>query len=143
MPMRRGRQLYSKKYDEAIKLHSEGMPINEIAAQLGISYSAAYHWIKGLRKPASGNINEFEKFLQESGPTAAVDIEKKFPKHNEIFLMSNRRGMKIKRQVLKRRFAGYATWYYIEGQESLLEKRIQELFDRIKIVKDKLRETLY
>lgn len=143
MVMRRGRQLYGKKYDEALKLHSEGKSINDIAAQLGVSYSAAYHWIKGLRKPEPGNINEFEKFLGENGPMPAIEIEKTFPKHNELFLMSNKRGMTIRRKVLKRRFAGYATWYYLDGQETLLEQRLQELFDKVKDVKEKLRDEVF
>ncbi|MFA4820372.1 MAG: helix-turn-helix domain-containing protein [Candidatus Aenigmatarchaeota archaeon] len=141
--MRRGRQLYSKKYDEAIKLHSEGKSINDIAQQLDISYSAAYHWIKGLRKPELGNINEFEKFLQEKGPMPVIEIEKTFPKHNELFLMSNKRGTKIKRRILKRRFGSYATWYYLEGQETLLEQRLQELFDKVKDVREKLKDEMF
>lgn len=143
MPMRRGRQLYGKKYEEALKLHSEGKSINEIATQLGISYSAAYHWIKGLRKPELGNLNDFEKYLQDNGPMPAIEIEKKFPKHNELFLMSNRRGMKIKRRVLKRRYGEYATWYYLEGHEAELEKRLEELFAKIEKVKDTLREKMF
>ncbi|MEK6887412.1 MAG: helix-turn-helix domain-containing protein [Candidatus Aenigmatarchaeota archaeon] len=143
MVMRRGRQIYGKKYDEALKLHSEGKSINDIAQQLDVSYSAAYHWIKGLRKPELGNINEFEKFLQEKGPTPVIEIEKTFPKHNELFLMTNKRGMKIKRRILKRRFASYATWYYLEGQETLLEQRLQELFDKVKDVREKLKDEMF
>ena len=143
MVMRRGRQLYGKKYDEALKLHSEGKSINDIAQQLDISYSAAYHWIKGLRKPELGNINEFEKFLQKKGPMPVIEVEKSFPKHNELFLMSNKRGMTIKRRILKRRFGGYATWYYLEGQETALEKRLQELFDKVKDVRERLKDEMF
>lgn len=143
MVMRRGRQLYGKKYDEAMQLHAEGKSINEIAAALDISYSAAYHWIKGLRKPELGNVNEFEKYLREKGPTPIIDIEKRFAKHNELFLMANKRGLAIRRKVLKRRFGKYSTWYYIEGQESALDKRLEELFSKIKDVREKLRDSLF
>ncbi|MBS3050862.1 MAG: helix-turn-helix domain-containing protein [Candidatus Aenigmarchaeota archaeon] len=143
MPMRRGRQLYSKKYDEAMELHKEGKSINEIATSLGVSYSAAYHWIKGLRKPEPGNVNEFESYFRENGPMPAIEIEKKFQKHNELFLMSNKRGMKVRRKVLQRRFAGYATWYYMEGQEALLDKRLEELFSKIKDVREKLKDEMF
>lgn len=141
--MRRGRQLYGKKYEEAMKLHSEGKSINEIASELGISYSAAYHWIKGLRKPEFGNVNEFEKFLQEKGPTPVIEIEKQFPKHNELFLMANRRGLAIRRKVLKRRFGKYSTWYFIEGQEAELEKRLEELFSKVSETRKKLRDLMF
>ena len=141
--MRRGRQLYSKKYEEAVKLHSEGKSVNEISSQLGVSYSAAYHWVKGLRKPESGNLNTFEEYLSQKGPMPSVEVEKRFPKHNELFLMSNRRGMKIRRKTLPRKYAKYSTWYYIEGQEAELDSRIEELFSKIKEVKEKLRESLF
>src|SRR3989338_8817900 len=126
-----------------MKLHTEGKSVNEIAAALGVSYSAAYHWVKGMRKGESGNLNEFEKYLKEKGPMPTAAIEKTFPKHNELFLMSNRSGMNIRRKVLKRRFAGYATWYYIKGQEVLLEKRLEELFSKVKDVKEKLRDAMF
>ena len=141
--MRRGRQLYGKKYEEALKLHSDGKSINEIAAALGVSYSAAYHWIKGLRKPESGNLNEFEKYLRESGPMPAIEIEKKFPKHNELFLMSNKRGMVIRRKILGRRFGGYAVWYYIDGQETRLDERTNELFAKVEETRKKLRDAMF
>ncbi len=143
MVMRKGRQTYSKKYHEAIRLHQEGKGINEIAAQLGVSYSAAYHWIKGLRKPDTGNLNAFEKYLNEKGPLPAIEVEKSFPKHNELFLMASRRGINIRRKVLKRKYGKYATWYYLIGQEQMLEERLQELFSKIESIKDVLRDTLY
>jgi len=59
-----------------------------------------------------------------------IEVEKKFAKHNELFLMANRRGLKVKRHILQRKFKQYATWYYLEGQEPLLEKRLDELFSR-------------
>ena len=143
MVMRRGRQLYSKKYEEAVKLHGEGKSVNEIANQLDVSYSAAYHWVKGLRKPESGNLNEFEEYLKQKGPMPAVEIEKKFQKHNELFLMSSRRGMNIKRKTLPRKYAKYSTWYYVEGQEKMLDSRIEELFSKIKEAREKLRDSLF
>ena len=143
MLMRRGRQLYGKKYEEALKLHSEGKGINEIAAQLGISYSAAYHWIKGLRKPDAGNLNAFENYLKNKGPMPVAEVEKNFPKHNELFLMANKRSMNIRRQVLKRKFGKYAIWYFIDGQEDQLKERLEELYAKIKDIKDVLRDKMF
>jgi hypothetical protein len=141
--MRRGRQLYGKLYDDAMRLHNEGKSVNEIAQQLGISYSAAYHWIKGLRTPEKGNVNEFEMYLRENGPMPVIEVEKKFAKHNELFLMANKRGLEIKRHVLARKYKQYATWYYLQGQEDLLGKRLNELFETIKDVKKKLGDKMF
>ena len=141
--MRRGRQLYGKKYEEAIELHKQGKSINEIAAQLGVSYSAAYHWIKGLRKPDAGNLNAFENYLKEKGPMPTADVEKNFPKHNELFLMANKRGMNIRRQILKRKYDKYAIWYFLDGQEDLLKERLEELYAKIKDIKDILRDKMF
>ena len=143
MPLRKGRETYGKKYEEAMLLHKEGKSVNEIAAQLGVSYSAAYHWVKGLRTPEKGNVNEFESYLRSSGPMPVIEVEKKFVKHNELFLMANRRGLRIKRHVLPRKYKQYATWYYLEGQEDLLDRRLKELFDTIKDVRDKMKENLF
>jgi len=143
MPLRKGRETYGKKYEEAMALHKEGKSVNEISTALGISYSAAYHWVKGLRKPELGNVNEFEKYLKQEGPLPVIEVEKKFPKHNELFLMANKRGLTIKRHVLKRKFSKYAVWYYLDGQESLLEKRLEELFSTIKDVRDKMKDKLF
>ena len=143
MVMRRGRQLYGKKYEEAIELHKQGKSINEIAAQLGVSYSAAYHWIKGLRKPDAGNLNAFENYLKEKGPMPVIDVEKNFPKHNELFLMANKRGMNIRRQILKRKYDKYAIWYFLDGQEDLLKERLEELYAKIKDIKDILRDKMF
>ena len=143
MPMRRGRETYGKKYEEAMALHKEGKSVNEIASSLGISYSAAYHWIKGLRKPEKGNVNEFVDYLRSEGPLPTIEVEKKFPKHNELFLMANKRGLTVKRHVLKRKFSKYAIWYYLDGQEELLEKRLNELFSTIEKVKKDLTDRMF
>jgi hypothetical protein len=143
MPMRKGRETYGKKYDEAMAMHASGKSPREISEALSVSYSAAYHWVKGLRTPERGNVNEFYDFLKENGPMAVIDIEKKFPKHNELFLMSNKRGLIVRRHVLKRKFSKYSTWYYLDGQEEQLKVRLDELFAKIKDARDKLRDALF
>jgi DNA-binding CsgD family transcriptional regulator len=143
MPLRKGRETYGKKYEEAIAMHRQGRSPREISDTLGVSYSAAYHWVKGLRKPELGNVNEFIEYLRESGPAPVLEIEKKFPKHNELFLMANKRGLMVKRHVLKRKFAKYSVWYYLEGQETILEKRLEELFSKVRNARDKLRDALF
>lgn len=140
--MRKGREFYSKHYDKAMELHKNGVPIKDIAKQLNISYSAVYHWVRGLRKPETGNINDFISFLQKHGPTPAGKIEETFPKHNELFLTASRRDLPVKRLYLGRKYQEYSTWYLLEGQEDLLKKRIEALFSKIEEYKEKLREIL-
>lgn len=127
--MRKGREFYSKNYDRVVEMYENGLTINEIANQLKISYSCVYHWVKGLRKPDTGKLNEFENFLR-SGPKPVIEIKERFPKHNELFLTAIRRGMPIKRHILKRKFGEYSTWYYLSGQETALKNNINELLKK-------------
>ncbi len=143
MQLRRGREFYGKKYDEAMRLYDQGKSVTEIAKHLGISYSAAYHWVKGLRKPESGNVNDFCTFLEKNGPAASVHVMSKFPKHNELFLMASRRGLPLKRVYLGRKYKELGTWYYVAGQEKRLEERVQELEKKIKGMKEKLKEAAF
>lgn len=138
--MRRGREFYSGNYEKVISLHNKGLTVSEIASHLGISYSCAYHWVRGLRKPSGGRLNDFEGFLEKNGPVAVIEIKDKFPKHNELFLTACRRGLPIKRHVLGRRFGEYSTWYFLAGQEEKMKERIKELFDKYKELKEKLIE---
>ncbi len=141
--LRKGRQIYSAKYEEALKLHKEGKSVKEIAAELQVSYSAAYHWVKGLRKPEKGNVNEFYEYIKTDGPLPAAKVGERFKKHNELFLMANKRGLQIKRHVLQRKYGPYATWYYVDGQEQLLEERLEQLSQTIKKVKETLSSRLH
>ena len=136
--IRKGREFYSKNYDEVVNLYKRGLSIREIAEKLNLSYSCVYHWIKGLRKPETGNLIEFERFLKENGPTPVIEIKERFPKHNELFLTASRRGMPIKRHVLSRKFGEFSTFYFMSGQEKELRKRIKELFDKYKELRERL-----
>jgi|SRR3989344_1477529 len=130
--IRKGREHYSKNYEKAIELHNNGKSIKDIAEELNISYSAAYHWIKGLRKPDMGRIREFEDFLRKNGPTPVVDLKEKFTKHNEIFLTATKRKMPIKRLVLNKSLGEYSTWYYLPDQQEKLKESVNELKEKIK-----------
>lgn len=136
---RRGREFYGKHYEEAIRLYDAGLSANEIAKKLGISYSCAYHWIRGLRKPEQGNVNNFVSFLQ-GGPKPQAEVEKTFPKHNELFLIASRRALPVRRQVIDKKYKSYATWYYLNGQEELLKEKIDELIKKVKEVKEKMKK---
>jgi len=126
MQLREGREAYPEKYKRALELHAAGKGISEIATGLGVSYSAAYHWIKGLRTPSAGNLRELENALKSSGPKPVAELKEKFPKHNELFHTAQKRGVPIKRYVLAqpRAFGELATWYYLTGQENDLKERI-------------------
>jgi DNA invertase Pin-like site-specific DNA recombinase len=130
--MRKGREFYSKNYEKAISLYNQGKEIKDIAKELNISYSAAYHWIKKLRKPDAGRMREFEEFLKKNGPTAVIDLKDKFVKHNEIFLTATKRKIQIKRLVLTKNLGDYSTWYYLPEQQELLKEKIDELKEKIK-----------
>ena len=132
MGLRKGREFYSKNYEKAISLYNEGKNVKEIAEELKISYSSAYHWIKGLRKPDKGRIMEFEEFLRKNGPTPVIDLKGKFTKHNEIFLTATKRKMPIKRLVLSKSLGEYSTWYYLPEQQEKLKENIDELKEKIK-----------
>jgi hypothetical protein len=140
--MRRGREYYGKNYEEAMRLHQQGSSINDIAKKLNVSYSAAYHWVKGIRKPESGNVNAFADCLRSRGPTPVVDLAEKFPKHNELFLIASRRGLPVKRLMLQKKLGDYSVWYYIAGQEADLENRTNALMVKIREIKERLGEAL-
>ncbi len=138
MPMRRGKEHYSQSYEKAVELYGKGVSIKDIAHQLGISYSAAYYWVKGLRKPEHGSVLQFRQFLEKNGPTPQITIKETFPKHNEIFLISLRRGVPVRRRMLKRKYGEFRTWYYLEGQEEELKKGLAELAEKYKKIIEKL-----
>jgi hypothetical protein len=138
MQLRRGREYYGSRYDEAVRLFGEGEKIKDIACKLGISYSTAYHWLKGIRRPESGNVNEFAGYIRQNGPCAALHIMDKFRKHNELFLIASRRGIPVKRIYLGKKYRELATWYYLEGQEDALNERIEETRKKIDQLKSRL-----
>ena len=142
MKLRKGREFYGKNYEEAMKLHEQGLSVSEIAKKLNVSYSAAYHWVKGLRKPESGNVNTFAAYLEKSGPMPVAELKNVFPKHNELFLIASRRGLPVKRLMLQKKLSEYSIWYYLAGQEAELEKRTSMLMDKIKEIKEKLGSAL-
>ena len=138
---RRGREFYANEYKQVMDLYKEGRSVSEISSKLGISYSCVYHWVKGLRKPESGNLKDFEKLIK-AGPKSAAEIKDRFPKHNELFLTASRRGLPIKRYCLSRKFGDYSTWYFIDGQENELKARITELLNQYKVVQEKIIKAL-
>ena len=140
--MRKGRESYSELYDKAINLSKKGKPIKEIASELKVSYSACYHWIKGLRKPKKGNMNSFLSMVKKNGPIPAIDIKKEFPKHNELFHIASKRGMGIKRYVLPKKIGDYSTWYFVSGQEEKLKRNILKLMDKYKELNKQLLESI-
>ncbi len=140
--MRQGRQAYSDLYGKALEMSSRGMSVKDVASALGISYSAAYHWIKGLRKPKKGALNEFVEEIRKNGPLSAWDVKGRFPKHSELFLTATRRAMDVKRRTLPRKLGHYSTWYFVPGQEPALRQRVTELLNRYKEMKQQIIEAL-
>jgi predicted transcriptional regulator len=140
--MRKGREFYSQNYDEVMRLHREGMSVNDISKKMNMSYSCVYHWVKGLRKPEKGNLVSFESFLRQNGPTPVAELKDKFPKHNDFFLTALRRNMQLKRCVLPRKYGFYSTWYFIEGQENLLSERVKDMLVKYREAKEKIVDLL-
>ena len=136
--MRQGKELYTKKYQEAMEMHKKGMNTKEIAGKLGISFSAVYSWTRKGRTPETGVYEQFFNFLRESGPQPLLEVRKYFPKHSEIFLGARERGFSILRKRISRAMGEYSIWYYLPGQESVVQEMIsnvikkrQELAERI------------
>jgi|SRR3989338_2894048 len=140
--IRKGKEIYSLKYDDAVNLYGSGMGIGDIARKLGLSYSCTYHWVKGLRKPVSGNPSDFAKFIDKNGPVSVLDIKEKFPKHNELFHICSRRAMRVKRAFMGRKYLEYSTWYYMEGQENLLSERVNMVISKVDDMKKSLKSAL-
>lgn len=134
---RKGKEFYAQNYEKVLQLHKQGLSIDEIAKKLGLSYSAVYAWIKG-RKPAPGNLVEFQSFLEKNGPSPVAHVIVSFPKHNEIFHVATSRGLPIRRYKLKTALGDYQTWYYIKGQEKQLEKRINTLLKKHREVQKRM-----
>lgn len=135
--MRKGKEFYDQRFERAIKLHREGKSIVEISDLLKISYSAVYHWVKGLRKLKKGNVERFIEYLKLHGPTPAPEIP--FKKHNEIFLIAFKRGLPVKRDKINMRILkDYSTWYYLKGQEEILKKRKNELMKKFNRLRSKI-----
>ena len=140
--VRRGKEFYARQYARAIELHQNGASVAAIAQQVHVSYSCAYHWVHELRKPDAGRVSEFESFLQANGPSAAIEVRERFPKHNELFLIASRRGRPLKRVALRRAYGEYGVWYYIIGQEAQLDERVAELFSKAKELKSRIKAAL-
>lgn len=136
--MRQGKETYPEKYRLAIEMENAGKKPKEIAEKLGISYSCAYHWAKGLRKPSDGNVSEFISYLDKMGPMPVAEVKEKFKKHNELFLISSRRNSALRRHFIGRKYAEYGTWYLLKGQEKMLDERIAELLSVLSKAKEKL-----
>jgi hypothetical protein len=139
---RRGKEAYAARYAEAMRLHGEGLSPQQIAERLGISYSAAYHWVKGLRAPKPGNVAAFIGHLEKNGPCPVAEVKEEFAKHNELFLIAARRAHPVKRFMIKKSYGDYATWYYLEGQDQELQKRVAALYEKVREVREKLSELL-
>lgn len=140
--MRQGKEVYSKKHEEAMRLFEEGFHPKEIAEKLGISFSAVYSWTVKGKKPRPGIVEEFEKFIQTNGPTPLIEIAKIFPKHSEIFLMAQRRGIPIARKKLTRNMGEYYIWYYLKGQEKELEERMEAVIKKRIELQEKILEKI-
>ncbi|MBI5061796.1 MAG: helix-turn-helix domain-containing protein [Candidatus Aenigmarchaeota archaeon] len=138
MLIRRGKEFYNENYKKVLALHKQGLSAAEIARQLGISYSCVYHWVKGIRKPNTGNVENFIGFLKKHGPSPAIEIKSVFPKHNELFLVAQQRKMPVKRRLLRRKFREYRTWYYLEGQEDAVKSMIKEMLEKYNRLRNKL-----
>ena len=140
--VRRGKETYTELYPKALELSKKNMSIKQIAAELGVSYSAVYAWLRTGRKPAPPTLVKFKKYLEKNGPTAAIDIKHVIPKHNDFYHIAQKRGKGIKRVMLDKRYVEYRVWYYLEGQETLLEQRLQELRKKYAKVKEKMLKAL-
>jgi predicted transcriptional regulator len=141
--IRKGKNSYIEKYEKAKELAEKNYSIKEIANILGISYSAAYQWIKKKKEPKKDKITLFYDFLSKNGPSPLAIIKKDFPKHSEIYNSAISRGFKIKRYKLPRIFKEYSIWYYLEGQENSLKERIKIIINKREEMKNEIAEKIF
>jgi len=123
--LRRTKDFYSQVYREAVRLFEMGKSIREVAEELGISYSCAYAWYRGKRKPRRSRVEEFISYLKNKGPLPIGELKRVFPKHSELFYLANQRGFSVKRAKLPRKVRGAYLWYYLPGQEEKLKERVE------------------
>ena len=140
--VRQGKETYTELYPKAIEMSKNGKSVKDIAKELGISYSAVYAWLCQGRKPSSPSLVKFKKYLEKHGPTAGIDIKEIIPKHNEFYHIAQKRGIGIKRAIMDKRYAEYRVWYYLNGQDDVLQQRTQELRKKYVKVKKKMMKTL-
>ncbi len=137
--IRKGKNVYSEKYQEAIDLYDKGADIKEISQRLGISYSAVYNWVKGKRKPEKSQLNRFIEFLEKNGPTPVILLKEMFPSHDDFYKTLSERGFKVRRYSTSRKkgIGDASVWYFIEGQEVELKKRIIDMLENYRILKER------
>ena len=130
--MRKRKDFYFQKYEKAVELHKAGKSFQGIAKELDISYSAVYSWIKGARKPEKDVLNNFVDFLRKNGPMPAILAKELFPSHDDLFHMAMKRGSGLNRHLVagKHILKESGVWYYLDGQEDELKKRIIEMLKK-------------
>ncbi len=136
--IRKGKDFYHNQYEKAMKLHADGISVKKISEMLTLSYSSVYSWIKG-RVPEEGQLKGFTAFLEKNGPSPVIVIKELFPSHDDLYQNSVKRGFKVFRYktTTKKPFGLAATWYYLEGQEDELKKRVLDMVKRYKELKEK------
>ncbi|MBI5332655.1 MAG: helix-turn-helix domain-containing protein [Candidatus Aenigmarchaeota archaeon] len=124
--MRKRKDFYFQKYDRAVELHKTGKSIQNIAKELDLSYSAVYSWLNNGKRPEKDALNYFVDFLRKNGPMPAIFVKELFPSHDDLFHMAVKRGSELNRHLVKGRsvLKQSGVWYYIDGQEDELKKRV-------------------
>lgn len=140
--LRKGKNFYVENYRKAIELYENGHSVKEISKILGVSYSACYSWIHKKKTPKKDLATRFYEFLKVKGPSPAIEIEKEFSKHSDIYLEAKSRGFKINRYKLPRILKGYSIWYYLEGQEEEMLNRVRDIINKREELKEKLAEEI-
>ncbi|MBI4894878.1 MAG: helix-turn-helix domain-containing protein [Candidatus Aenigmarchaeota archaeon] len=135
--IRKGKDFYHNQYDKAMQMYRDGISIKDIANSLGISYSSVYSWTKG-KIPEEGKLNEFIAFLEKTGPSPVIVIREMFSSHDDLYQNSLKRGFNVKRyKTSLQKIGSAATWYYLEGQEDELKKRVLDMVKRYKELREK------
>ena len=137
--LRKGKDFYSNNYEKVLELQKQGKTIKEISKELDLSYSAIYNWIKG-KKPEKGSINKFIEFLQKNGPMPVIVIKELFPSYDDLYQSARKRGFNVNRYVTssKKILGKSSVWYYLDGQEAELKKRVLDMIKKYKELREKL-----
>lgn len=136
--MRKGKDFYHNQYEKAMEMYNSGKSVKDISDVLGISYSSIYSWIRG-KAPKKGSLNDFVDFLRKNGPSPVIVMKEMFPSHDNLYQNAVQRGFGVNRYKTsqKKPFGQAATWYYLEGQDEELKKRVLDMVKKYKELTDK------
>jgi len=138
--MKKGKEFYFQQYEKVMKLHKKGLSLKDIASKTDLSYSAVYNWIIRSKAPKKSSLDDLIEFLRLNGPSPVIVIKELFPSHDDLYHNAQKRGFFLRRYSMshKKGFGKASVWYYIDGQEEELKRRVVDMIKKYKELKERL-----